>query len=356
MSIGKTSTHSTPPRQGDAQAARRASRRLSTASTGLGQDREEEIPPAFSMPGGDDAVSRSTSATSSRTHGSGKLAVKKTRAPAVVRNEAAPKARSPKRAAVPARNKAAASAAPGAGPSNDAGVESITAGMKKIKINLITQAQREAKERARLKAEAPPSRPGGGGADGPAAGARETTATWSVEAQPPPSDAAPSVGGRPMQPAAPLSAPDPGAAWPSADPQTPVEETGPPGPQTPDASSFALPASSPAVSGAAEQATGDGGDFFIIPYQPEGPDAVPVCRQEPLKWLPPNVVTPAANTPAATPSAGKKQGSLFHYTSGIPFAPRPATGTPKPEPGSYRGRSEASRPASAWDVADTPQK
>ncbi|PWI71366.1 histone deacetylase HosB [Purpureocillium lilacinum] len=352
----KPSTRSTPSRQNGGQTARRASRRLSGASSVVSPAYEEPPP----LPGSDGSASRPPSAVSSRTESSGKLAVKKTR-PAAPRKEAAPRARSPRKASTPARKKAPASAtqtpqrpstAPGPVPSDGSGMDNITTGMKKIKINLITQAQKEARERARIDTEK--ASKAAGAPETPVAKVEEPSTTPSVETLPQ-LPALTQAGDSPTQPAALGSslAPEPPSS--STGPQTPIDEPYTSVLATPEPRQVPLPASSPALNDSTSQPATDTSDFFIS-YQPEGPAPVAVSQQEPLTWLPPTLGTPAAGTPAATPSPQKKQNGLFHYKSGIPFAPRPATGTPKPEVGMYSGKSEASKHSSVWDYPETPKK
>ncbi|UNI16626.1 Histone deacetylase [Purpureocillium takamizusanense] len=354
----KSSTRTTPSRQNGGQTARRASRRLSGASSVVSAAYEEPPP----LPGSEDSASRPASAVSSRTESSGKLAVKKTR-PAAARKDPAPtRARSPRKASTPARKKAPASAiqtpqrpstAPGPAPSDGSAMDSLTTGMKKIKINLITQAQKEAKERARIEAAQTPK--ADGESENPIPMVKKSSTTPSVEETLPQLPALTQSGDSPTQ--APVLgsslAPEPPSS--STGPQTPIDEPYPPVLATPEPRQVPLPASSPAVDDSVSQPSMGSSDFFIS-YQPEGPAPVAVSQQEPLTWLPPTTGTPAVGTPAATPSPQKKQSGLFHYKSGIPFAPRPATGTPKPEVGTYSGKSEASKHSSVWDYPETPQK
>ncbi|KAJ6444878.1 histone deacetylase HosB [Purpureocillium lavendulum] len=246
------------------------------------------------------------------------------------------------------------STAPGPGPSDGSAMDNITTGMKKIKINLITQAQKEARERARVEAEKASRESIEVGESKPKV--EESSTTPSVESLPPLPTSS-QAGSSPTEPAVlvPSLAPEPPSS--STGPQTPVEEAYPSVLATPEPRQVPLPESSPAVPDVTSQSATDTSDFFIS-YQPEGPAPVAVSQQEQqsLTWLPPTVGTPAAGTPAATPSPQKKQNGLFHYTSGIPFAPRPATGTPKPEVGTYRGKSEASKHPTVWDFPETPQK
>ncbi|POR34493.1 Histone deacetylase HOS3 [Tolypocladium paradoxum] len=359
----RPSTRSTPSCPNGSQSARRTSRRLSGASTALSPAQEE--PP---LAGSDSSVSRPTSSTSSKAQSGGKLAVKKVRATAAARKDTAPRPprSSPRKASTPARTRPTAATAqaprpataPGAA-SDDAtrAMDNITAGMKKIKINLITKTQKEARERARLEAKKATSQAGGSRLSG-ASVMQEPLTTATAETPELPAFST-TAAESPVQVVTPALSSPPQPASSSSGERTPVEETSPSTMATPDPRQFALPESSPAVPHVAVQPASDGGEFFI-PYQPEGPTPVPVSQQEPLQWLPPNVPTPSANTPVATPSPMKKQNKLFHYTSGIPFAPRPQGNAPKPEldasASTAQVKTDDQKPSSVWDIPETPQK
>ncbi|KAM4059010.1 histone deacetylase domain-containing protein [Hirsutella rhossiliensis] len=324
-------------------------RRLSVSSTSV-KAASQESPQLETVSN----VDRPASATSSRSQGIGKLTVKRTRTTAASRKEAAPKAsRAPKKSSSPARNGGAEAASaqasrPSTGPdapSDDlaGAMDGITTGMKKIRINLITQSQREAKEKARLEAEKAAS-----------AASSDSLSIAASTGQPPlagpkaENDDIPSVsianGAGGVAEPAPATAPLSHQAMSSPSLQSPIEESSPPPMATPDPRQRepAQPESPLDVLRRNTQQSGNGGAMFI-PYQPEGSTPVAVSQQEPLKWMPPNVPTPTANTPVATPSPAKRQDALFHYTSGIPFAPRLETGADQ-------GLS------SVWEVPETPQR
>lgn len=295
--------------------------------------------------------------------------MKKTRTTAGARKDAAPKVpRSPGKAK---NAKTQAPAAPNTIPSTASGtasgtasddaadaMESITTGMKKIKINLITQSQREARERARLEAEKAALQAGSSQQGAAPSGQQPLAGPIGT-----PGILPAVVGAAELGSAEPVAwAPPPPASSPPASSsglQTPAEEACPSVAVTPDPRQSVLPESSPDVPQVAVQPVVDGGSCFI-PYQPEGPVPVAVAQQGPLKWLPQNVSTPAANTLAATPSPAKRQDKLFHYTSGIPFAPRPGSDSPQPpgvpESTAPEHKTENHEAASVWDVPETPQK
>ncbi|KAF7560748.1 hypothetical protein G7046_g3409 [Stylonectria norvegica] len=287
------------------------------------------------------------SAMNSRSQSAGTLPVKKTRIPPPVRKESAPKppralkkpspaAESSRVSSVTQKGKSPAKArSPGkTGPSTESAaddMDKLTSGMKKIKINLITHAQKEARERARL-----------GAARDSAAPAEEKQHTPVIVEQSS-TIANPDLGtttGTHQQTAevSPKQLAHPGhhvltppTTVSSSGISTPVQEETPFDIVSPDPRLVTLPASSPTVHSTAVQPSINGPDLFVA-YQPDGPAPVSVAApQEPLKWLPPNAPTPSANTPVATPSPVKPQGKLFHYTSGIPFAPRPQEPVPQGE-------------------------
>lgn len=360
------SAQATPQKPSAGQPGRRTSRRLSGTSTIL-TPTDEEPPP---LPSSDKVshmaapqVSRPTSAMSARTQSAGRLPMKKTRAATPRKEPATPRApRSVKKAAAPRPGSrssqrvtpARAASSTSNAPSDD--MDKLTSGMKKVKINLITQSQREARERARQNAEkssasspdelqgpTPSQTPP---LDTPTTETSSIAPTFAEKVEVSPTSLAPPEAQLPPLPAGGLS--------------TPVQEQFTSDSVSPGPNSD-LPASSPTVPYVAVQPSSDPADMFI-PYQPEGPEPVAVPQQEPLKWLPSNVPsTPMANTPAATPSPVKRQDNLFKYTSGIPFAPRPQNTATKTEPtpsGSATDevKTEMRPPPSVWDLPKSPQK
>lgn len=349
------------------QSARRSSRRLSGASTLVSP--AEDVPPLpiSSEISGASSVSRSTArpelATTGRSQSAGTLPVKKTRAPA--RKETAPKsARAKKTTSAAAAGSKAPTTSDEQAPQKPTegygdGMENITSGMKKIKINLITQSQKEARDRARAQ-EASSSAPT------PSEG-RSTRSGRSTPIVSPTLELASAVTsyGSNVEPSTPSALPASDPSYMSAAPGQPLtkvasedqEQTLPEITRNePDSSS--MPASSPSVPQVSIQPSSDPADVFI-PYQPEGPTPIAADQSEPLKWLPPNVPTPSANTPAATPSPVKKRDNLFHYTPGsIPFAPRPKspTKTSLPPPQEAADESKAGAGSPAVDLPETPSK
>lgn len=353
-----------PPEPISTQPGRRTSRRLSGASTVLTPTSEEEPP----MPSSDRVSrmaapqsTRPTSGMSVRAQSTGKLPMKKSRPTTTPRKEPAPRPpRSVKKVpasanhpkpAEPIQRAATASSASDAA-SDD--MDRLTTGMKKIKINLITQSQREAREKARLDAKTAPveaAQQGPSGLGQPVfnscLGMQNDVPTFADSTDVSPTQLAPEN----QLPTLTASS--------TSGQSTPVREhyasdNTTPGPRGD------LYASSPAVPSVAVQPSSDPADMFI-PYQPEGPEPVAVQQHEPLKWLPSNVPTPSANTPAATPSPVKRQDNLFRYKSGIPFAPRlqnaaPKTGSTPSKHAVDENKSEMKPPPSLWDLPESPQK
>ncbi|KAF4446364.1 histone deacetylase HOS3 [Fusarium austroafricanum] len=220
------------------------------------------------------------------------------------------KARSP---AKPSKKDGASSSAAG----DD--MDSITTGMKKIRINLITQSQKDAKERARLEAEKAKGKESSINCkpqlQKPASGSSSAqhSPKTTTHDQPSPTQPAPTDNRNPTPPTS------------SSGLVTPLQEQYAFDSGAPVTQLVSPPLSSPAIPSVSVHPSTDADDMFI-PYQPEGPAPEPVAQSEPLKWLPPNVPTPSEQTPVATPSPAKKN-NLFQYTAGIPFAPRPGQQT-----------------------------
>ncbi|CEI68553.1 unnamed protein product [Fusarium venenatum] len=298
---------------------------------------------------------------------SSNLQVKKTRLPAAPRKEPAPKA--------PRATKKATTAAGPSGPTTAAqkaksperaskngttgdDVDNITSGMRKIRINLITQSQKAAKARARLEAEK---------ANGnvPAIGQAQPVETPSTAAHPSaaqshdPSTVVVSTKTYNHSPTQSLPVnPTPPATTSSSGIATPLQEQDPFKPAGYVSQLASPPLSSPPIPSVSVQPSAETDDVFI-PYQPEGPAPKPVAQNEPLQWLPPNVPASSTQTPAATPSPVKKT-NLFQYTSssGIPFAPRSghrARGAATTEAAGSEVKQEADLPYPTREIPEKPR-
>ncbi|EAQ87343.1 hypothetical protein CHGG_03962 [Chaetomium globosum CBS 148.51] len=337
----------------------RSSRRLSAASTVVSSasetvDAAPPVPRIVPVRGNSktDVTGRPGTAMSVASPSGNNLNVKKTRGPA--KKEAVPRAPRGTKKSAASTNGAATQPAPSTAaadsPSTDKPgdeVDKLAGQMKKIKITVVTKAQKEARERERLarekltKAETIPM-PSPPPADEPLP--RPDTATPNMiiaNAQNHPS----------ATPSSPL--PFPQIHTPIG-PSTPATETSThpsflSPPQT-DPHGTPLPASSPPPSmdmsmsspiSEAPPPPPTAMDNFI-PYQPDGPTpgsrpaSVPgedqKQQQKPLQWLPPNV--------CATPvPSSVRRGDLpvFSSTGVIPFGPRPGAGV---EGGGERGEGK----------------
>ncbi|KAH6605325.1 histone deacetylase hos3 [Trichoderma cornu-damae] len=203
-------------------------------------------------------------------------------------------------------------------------MDKITKGIKKIKINLITQSQKEAREKARLEAEQAAAANAANAKSSRGQRTPSTGTNGSVESgglKTPNS----TTGCRPTS-----SSASPDGAMPALTSgsglSTPNLEHFTPRTISPEARQT-VPSVSPPRSTKAMEETAD----FFIPYQAEGPPPVSVGLQEPLKWLPPTL---PAKTPAATPSLAKKSSALFQHggSGGVPLAPRQPAQQRTPSP------------------------
>ncbi|KAI9152068.1 Histone deacetylase HOS3 [Paramyrothecium foliicola] len=374
LPVEKATASSVPADSSSAQADRRASRRLSGSAALLRTTSDTAIPlqmKAESLPGETPAVPPAVPAGKTAN---ARAPVKKTRAPVAARRGPATKTQ-------PAKQKATTpgSAKPGSTSSGDAAagpqsssssprgavddLEQITSGMKKIRINLITQSKKEERERARLEAEKLASSPTLAQPTEQTAasphdeGSLQTPVSESPMALP---DQSTGVEETPAHNATTEQSSSSPLREPPRDIVTPVQEGFSSNVVSPE-----LPQNQPrsprTVPFLAVQPSSDPADVFI-PYQPDGPAPVAVSQPEALKWLPPNASMSAATTPAATPSPVKRQDKLFHYTTGIPFAPRSQGASPV-KPGTTAPQNlekvenvNAGQSGSIWDIAETPHK
>ncbi|RKL46717.1 hypothetical protein BFJ72_g2457 [Fusarium proliferatum] len=347
-------------------AVRRTSRRLSEIPASLTRDvspgeadRPEVVEHARTVP---------NSPMTTKSVASANPPVKKARTSTAPRKEPAPRAprgtkkatttagpSRPTTAAQKAKSPAKASKKDGASSTGGDDIDSITSGMKKIRINLITQSQKEAKERARLEAEKakgkessitykPAAASSSTEHSSPATNHDQTSVSASVETQDiSPTQPAP---GNARIPSPPTTASSSRIMSPSQE-QSAFESS------AQVTQLMSPPLSSPAIPSVSVHPSTDADDIFV-PYQPEGPAPEPVAQSEPLKWLPPNVPTPSEQTPAATPSPAKKS-NLFQYTSGIPFAPRPGQGPSEPKAVEQGVQPEPTPPNPVEEIPETPQ-
>ncbi len=356
-------------------------RRLSAASTAVSEAPELEVP----LPCSINVSTRSTSPQSVRpessmsmaTTAAPPLAVKKTRNVSISKKEPSKVLRAPKKApaAEPTKPVPLAASTSVQAPvkfsdktSDD--MDGLTAGMKKIRINVVSAVQKEAREKAkREKAEqkAHPVKQENISPKGYPAKQENIPPIPQPEikqAIPSPTAVTPTDTGSFGK--ALLAAAAPQAL--SIEPALPQQHTlaGPPsGPATPshdqlrilsplDAQHIPLPVSSPVLPSTPQHQalqSGSGEGPVFVPYQPEGvtPEALP--QTQPLQWLPPNN--------AATPSPMKRSElPVFTSTSAIPFAARQAeAGGLSPTSSSpFRPEPKSSSNSSVWDVPESPRK
>lgn len=367
---------SAPPKQ-----PRQSGRRLSAASTLVSDSFNPELPAPPTVPArvgarpGTSLTIRPDSSMSARATVGTPLAVKKTRAP--VKKEPVPRApRAPKRlpsttngAGPRAVSKTSPLSRTPASTSPDLPVadktandmDSLTSDMKKVKITLVTKAQKEARERERLAREKLKA----GDSISVATPVEEPRPSVAPENQEPrrlvppenlPLPSSPAPATTPIKTPT-LSLPDqssgfdtPGQHYfPERSPtELPVSATpayGRPMVLPPSSSPMSTsPLRSPARSSRnsnrspTREAALSSSDVFV-PYQPEGPAASPLRQaQPPLQWLPPNAATPSVMRRADLP--------VFTSTSAIPFG-----GSTKPPSSPLKQEND-----DIWEVPETPQK
>ncbi|KAL6866736.1 Arginase/deacetylase [Trichoderma novae-zelandiae] len=198
-------------------------------------------------------------------------------------------------------------------------MDKITKGIKKIKINLITQSQKEARERARLEAEQAAAAKAPGELRTSSASTNRSFESGGLKT---PNS---SVGRRST-----INATSPDGTMPALSTasesslSTPNLEHFSPRTVSPEARQAVPNVSSPRSA----KATDESPEFFQ--YQPEGPPPVTVSSQEPLKWLPPTL---PAGPPAVQPGLVKKSSTLFQYggSGTIPFAKQSANRSSSPQ-------------------------
>lgn len=360
-----------------AKGTTQSNRRLSLSSNAGSVTSEAPRPNGYRAPSGSSYMGASRPGTaqstrpdtsmSSRGGSIPPIAVKKTRAPAAPRAEAKT-SRVRKKSPLNDANAVAGPPMPTEPPSGSSNVvlptteipdsqgsdmDSLTSGMKKVKISLTTKAQREAKQAAKT---APTK---------PSAAKPKSRVTEKKAAEQPPI--------LPGMKLVPQPEPAPSASNNGPSPNLQTEEPLPRIPSTPQhplppsipalqqASQVPLPASSPAapqlspLTPATEQAATQPAstpDNFI-PYQPEGPTPNPVIQQQHLHWLPPNTNTPSP----------MKRGDLpvFTSTGAIPFGVNPRTNgetteiKDNGESDSKEKAKEEEKEVDIWAVPETPE-
>jgi histone deacetylase HOS3 len=306
--------------------------------------------PSYSRPATSQTV-RPDSSMSSRGHSIPPVVVKKTRAPAQPRGEAKTsrvRKKSPLNEGGAVTLESTSTAVPQRASSDTilpstetsgsqmSDIDSLTSGMKKIKLNLTTKAQREAKEQVNQAAKPVPKPV----AIKPKPRPTETrilppvALPASTNGSSAPAPQTQSSGMLPPVPATPqhyLPAHVQQAA------EIPLPASSPPGPSHPELEQ-GPPISQPSLQLASHPAPKS--ELFVH-YQPEGPQPESMIQQEPLKWLPPNTSTPSP----------MKRGDLPVFTSKgvIPF------GLPKIN-GDVKKEENREKEADIWEVPETPKK
>lgn len=279
------------------------------------------------------------------------VTVKKTRAPAKPRTDSSksgpgrPRKKSPPVTETDS-NTNDIGAIPAADSSNQSSdVDSLTSGMKKIKISLITKAQKEARDQEKLRANIEQSQVDG-------------TASSPMSNDKSPTSAESEMTYNQSEVSRPMKSISPGPSTPQLflPPHLPTHM------QEPER--VPLPTSSPIASPIAprmeqnefgnlsDHSSEYNADKFV-PFEPQGPVPSTMVQQEPLGWLPPNTNTPAAMKKYDLP--------VFTSTSAIPFAPSSDVVGDQNKPSKSHVKQDSSDPEptqlapSIWDIPITPR-
>ncbi|KAI3318705.1 hypothetical protein HD806DRAFT_511623 [Xylariaceae sp. AK1471] len=379
------------PLQIDTKQPRQASRRLSAAST-LSTVADLHIPTSATARPGSSLSVRPDSSMSGRTQVPTALNVKKTRLAAPPRKDSGRAPRGPRKTKPATAKVGTVSSSTATHPSSNAGngdgllpsntqpgvttaenastkvpapkddLDQITNGMKKIKINVLTKEQKEARLKAKAemaaagdiltpKAESPlfeqPTSP-------PAVTETQSNPMYSdIKSLESPASAATVEALSQQDSRTPPTDPEVEIAIP----MTPTIIT----PTEPSPSSTPF-ASSPLVQPPSEPTQHI--DLFV-PYQPDGPPPNPIPIQRPVQILEPNTGTPAhpnhMQPPKlqsySVPVSPARRGHGFTATSNIPFSPGPTRSMSKDTV------PVLARPAvktedvdsNAWEIPETPE-
>lgn len=245
-------------------------------------------------------------------------------------------------------------------------IDSLTSGMKKIKLTLTTQAQRDAKEQAKRATQPAAAKP----VVKPSRATKPRLAEKSIngkvqqakEPRTPNESTAPVPEPQPKSQEEPLQSSTPPTEFlpPQQQPllyqptDVPLPRSSPPsGPVfgQPFAPSQIQQQSSRPTS--SNQINAPNNDVFM-PYQPKGPTPGSHFPQNPIQWLPPNTGTPSP----------MKRGELpvFTSTGTIPFGAKPSPGF---EVGGVSEQDVVvkdpktefnNKEADIWEIPETPQK
>ncbi|KAI1109719.1 hypothetical protein F5Y14DRAFT_431496 [Nemania sp. NC0429] len=380
--------------QVETQQPRQASRRLSTASS-LSTIADSHLPVSATVRPDTSLSARPSSSMSVRTQSSGAVNARRTRPAAPPRKDSGKPPRVPRKTKVPTANAQTVSSAVNTPPVPNAGtkdgplpptsqatmsigtipstaattskdLDQITNGMKKIKINVLTKEQKEARQKAKTEAPAVSS----------ARVAQEISPVNTELSLPQPtatgaqSNPIASDAGSVHTPTSPVDVEVPSRQG-RATPTEPRIETMIPMTPTIISPTEPSPCSSPFTSSPLVQSPADATqDTDFIPYQPNGPPPNTIPIQRPVQILEPNTGTPARPNPMqhhrvpsysvpATPL--RAGGHAFTATSSIPFSPAPVTSQqflPKDDLPALPRLSTKTEDTQSdmWEIPETPRQ
>lgn len=220
-------------------------------------------------------------------------------------------------------------------------VDSLTSGMKKIKISLVTKAQKEAREQEKLRAKMEQSQGDG-------------TSSTTMSNDKFPTSAESEVTYNQSETSTPMESISPNPSTPqlSLPPHVPTHMQEPERVPLPESSPIATPTEHNEFGNISDQFSGHSASKFI-PFHPQDPNPSTTTQQEPLRWLPPNTNTPAVMKKHELP--------VFTSTSAIPFASSPNIVDNQNEPSGSNVKQDSSPSESTqlapsiWDIPTTPR-
>ncbi|KAG4030805.1 hypothetical protein MFRU_011g02580 [Monilinia fructicola] len=338
----------TNPTQSTQQSVRRLS---STSSTGPilppPPRPTNNRAPSFSQRPGSSTGVRPASSMSSRGPPVPPVVVKKTRAPAKARTDPSKPGPGRPRKKSPVNNPDnntidTTGASPPANNNNQTlDVDSLTSGMKKIKISLVTKAQKEAREQEKLRAKMEQSQGDG-------------TSSTTMSNDKFPTSAESEVTYNQCETSTPMESISPNPSTPqlSLPPHVPTHMQEPERVPLPESSPIATPTEHNEFGNISDHFSGHSASKFI-PFHPQDPNPSTTTQQEPLRWLPPNTNTPAVMKKHELP--------VFTSTSAIPFASSPNIVDNQNEPSGSNVKQDSSPSESTqlapsiWDIPTTPR-
>ncbi|QSZ30219.1 hypothetical protein DSL72_004741 [Monilinia vaccinii-corymbosi] len=334
------------------QSTQQSVRRLSSTST-TGPTTAPPRPanngaPSFSQRPGSSMSVRPGSSMSSREPTVPLVVVKKTKAPTKARTDPSkpgpgrPRKKSP--VINPDNNTTdAVGSTPSAINNNlTSDIDSLTSGMKKIKINLVTKAQKEAREQEKLRAKTGQSQLDG-----------STSTTISNDKSPTSTES--EIIYNQSETSTPMRSISPNLSTPQLllPPDVPAHIQEPEGVPLPASSSIAPPVVEQDEFGNISDHPSEYSADKFIPFQPRGLDQSTTTHQGPLRWLPPNTNTPTAIKKHDLP--------VFTSSSAIPFAPSNNFASGQNESSTSHVKQDTSASESThlapsiWDIPATPR-